>query len=123
MPPIFYQSSFRYLKRHPWQFGLAVIGVALGVTIVLSIDLTNASAQRSMGLAVQSVSGRSTHQIISDREYLPEETYRELKQKIGFRKAAPVLEGYAVLPEKPEQVFQLLGIDPFVDAPFRPYLQ
>jgi putative ABC transport system permease protein len=123
MPPILYQSSFRYLKRHPWQFGLAVLGVALGVTIVLSIDLTNASAQRSMELAVQSVSGRSTHQIISDREYLSEQIYRELKQKLGFRKAAPVLEGYVVWPEKPDQVFQLLGIDPFAEAPFRPYLQ
>ena len=123
MPPILYQSSFRYLKRHPWQFGLAVIGVALGVTIVLSIDLTNASAQRSMELAVQSVSGRSTHQIISNRDYLSEQTYRNLKQKLGFRKAAPVLEGYVVLPEKPDQVFQLLGIDPFAEAPFRPYLQ
>ncbi|MAH62663.1 MAG: permease, partial [SAR324 cluster bacterium] len=123
MPHILYHSSFRYLKRHPWQFGLAVLGVALGVAIVVSIDLTNASAQRSMELAVQSVSGRSTHQIISDREYLSQQTYRELKQKIGFIKAAPVLEGYAVLPEKPDQVYHLLGIDPFAEAPFRPYLQ
>ena len=123
MPSILYYSSLRYLKRHPLQFGLAVLGVALGVTVVVSIDLTNASAQRSMELAVQSVSGRSTHQIISDREYLTQQTYRELKQKIGFRKAAPILEGYVVLPEKPDLVYQLLGIDPFAEAPFRPYLQ
>jgi putative ABC transport system permease protein len=123
MSPILYQSSFRYLRRHPWQFGLAVLGVALGVTIVLSIDLTNASAQRSMELAVQSVSGRSTHQIISEGGGLPDRTYQKVKQKLGFRAAAPVLEGYVVLPEKPDQVFQLLGIDPFAEAPFRPYLQ
>ena len=38
--------------------------------------------------------------------------------KTGFRKVAPVLEGYVVLPEKPDQVFQLLGIDPFAGPHF-----
>ena len=109
MPPILYQSSFRYLKRHPWQFGLAVIGVALGVTIVLSIDLTNASAQRSMELAVQSVSGRSTHQIISDREYLPEETYRELKQKNWFQESSPCFRGLCSFARKTGSGVPVIG--------------
>jgi putative ABC transport system permease protein len=122
MPNTLYLSSLRYLLRHPWQFGLSVLGVALGVAIVLSIDLTNASAQRSMQLAVQSVSGRTTHQIVGGGLGLSEETYRDVRLA-GVRNAAPVLEGYVVLPQFPDQVFQLLGVDPFAEQPFRPYLR
>lgn len=123
MLPLLYRSSLRYLWHHPWQFGLSVLGVALGVAIVLSIDLTNASAQRSMELAVQSVSGRATHQLVAEDGELEEGLYRELRLQARHRLSAPVVEGYVVLPQWPEQVFQLLGIDPLAEAPFRPYVR
>ena len=41
------RSSVRYLLRHPGQLALAVAGVALGVAVVVSIDLANASASRA----------------------------------------------------------------------------
>jgi putative ABC transport system permease protein len=40
-------SSLRYLIGHPWQVGLAVLGVSLGVAVVVSIDLANQSAKRA----------------------------------------------------------------------------
>ena len=45
MTPILLKTSLRHLLRHPWQVGLAILGVALGVAVVVSIDLTNSSAQ------------------------------------------------------------------------------
>lgn len=47
LPPLLLAISVRYLIRHPLQFGLCVLGVALGVAVVVSIDLANASASRA----------------------------------------------------------------------------
>ena len=57
--PLLWRSSLRYLARHPWQFGLAVLGVALGVAVVVSIDLANASAGRAFTLSTEAVTGRA----------------------------------------------------------------
>jgi len=56
--------SLRYFLRHRAQAILAVIGIALGVAVVLAIDLASASAQRSFAQATEDVVGRATHQIV-----------------------------------------------------------
>ena len=34
--------GWRYLLRHPWQTGLMILGIALGVSVMVAIDLANA---------------------------------------------------------------------------------
>ena len=46
MTPLLLRASRRYLTRHPWQIGLAILGVALGVAVVVAVDLANGSALR-----------------------------------------------------------------------------
>jgi len=36
--PLVWRASLRHLLRHPWQTGLCVVGIALGVAVVLAID-------------------------------------------------------------------------------------
>ena len=135
MSSIIWLSSLRYLIRHPWQVGLSVLGVALGVAVVVSIDLANQSAKRAFSLSIEAVAGRATHSIVGGPGGLSEDVYRRLRLEAGFRKVAPVVEGYAYIPmgnpesPSPESLekisgrsFQLLGIDPFADVPFRSYL-
>lgn len=130
MSIVLWLSSFRYLIRHPWQVGLAVLGVSLGVAVVVSIDLANQSAKRAFALSTDAVSGRATHSIIGGPGGVPEDLYRRLRVEAGVRTIAPVVEGYAFLPaDGPQSLkgisgrrFRLLGIDPFAEAPFRPYL-
>ncbi len=119
------RSSLRYLLRHPWQFGLAVLGVALGVAVVVSIDLANASASRAFALSTEAVTGRATHQIVGGPDGLPDAVFRRLVLEAGIERAAPVVEDYVTVPPKPGQPFRtlhLLGVDPFSEAPFRAYL-
>ncbi len=119
------RSSLRYLLRHPWQFGLAVLGVALGVAVVVSINLANASASRAFALSSEAVTGRATHQVVGGPEGLPDATFRRLVLEAGIDRAAPVVEDYVTVPPKPGQPFRtlhLLGVDPFSEAPFRAYL-
>lgn len=115
-------SGLRHLLRHPWQLGLSVLGVALGVAIVVSIDLANQSAQRAFELSTEAVSGRATHQIVGGPTGLPESLYRTIRVDLGIRASAPVVEGDVVAPAHPGRVFHLLGVDPFAEEPFRNYL-
>ncbi|MCH8062331.1 MAG: ABC transporter permease, partial [Chloroflexi bacterium] len=122
MSAILWRSSLRYLIQHPWQVGLSILGVALGVAVVVSIDLANQSAKRSFNLSTDAVAGRATHHIVAGPSGLPEDVYTRLRVESGIRNIAPVVEGYATLPHMPGRTFRLLGIDPLAEAPFRSYL-
>ena len=123
-------SSFRYLAGHPWQTGLSILGVALGVAVVVAMDLANQSAKRAFNLSTDAVAGRSTHRIIGGPDGIPNELYRDLKIDAGIRDIAPAIEGYALIspdnePPASEHAgrrLQILGVDPFAEGPFRPYL-
>ena len=114
--------GLRHLGRHPWQVGLAVLGIALGVAVAVSIDLANESARRAFSLATQAVTGRATHQIVAGPSGLPDDLYRVLKVELGARQAAPVLSGDVAAADRPGRTFTVLGVDPFAEEPFRPYL-
>ena len=116
------------------------MGIALGVAVAVSIDLANASALRAFGLATEAVSGRATHQILGGPGGLPDDLYRRLRVELGVRRAAPIVEGDVALFAEPAgaastsgvgyemaigragRSLHLLGIDPFADSDFRPYL-
>ena len=114
--------ALRHLARHPWQLGLAVLGIALGVAVAVSIDLANESARRAFSLATEAVTGRATHQVLGGPSGIPDDFYRALRVDLGARLAAPVVAGDVAAPDFPGRTFALLGVDPFAEAPFRPYL-
>src|SRR5262245_16847967 len=117
-----WRASVRHLARHPWQIGLAIIGIALGVAVALSIDLANESARRSFALFAESVAGRATHQVVGGPSGVPESVYRMLRLKAGLRQSAPVVERHLAAPDFPGTAFHLMGVDPFAEAPFRSLL-
>ncbi|MFL6236674.1 MAG: ABC transporter permease, partial [Thermoanaerobaculia bacterium] len=122
---LLWRSSLRYLLRHPWQFGLAVVGVALGVAVVVSIGLANASARRAFTLSSEAVTGRATHQVVSGPGGIPDAAFQRLELEGGIEKAAPVVEGWVAVPPapgRPARTLHLLGVDPFSEGPFRSYL-
>ena len=116
-------SSARYIISRPWQTALSVLGITLGVAIVVAIDLGNQSAKHAFSLSSDAVSGKATHRIVGGPGGLPEDVYRELRLELGVRASAPVVEGYAYLPEETHDggALRILGIDPLADAQFRPY--
>src|SRR3989304_2999376 len=84
-----WRVSRRHLARHPWQIGLSVLGVALGVAVALSIDLANGSARRAFALATEAVTGRTTHQIVGGPIGLDETLYRTLRGARGAARRRP----------------------------------
>ncbi|HMS34444.1 MAG TPA: FtsX-like permease family protein [Ignavibacteria bacterium] len=116
------KSSLRYLLKHPWQFGLSILGIAMGVAIVVSIDIANYSSSKAFNLSLDAVAGKATHQIIGNSDGIPDSFYRSLRIDKGFRNIAPVIESYVSIPDSDRKVFKLLGVDIFAERPFRDYL-
>ena len=122
IPPGLWKVSLRYLLRHRWQSILMVFGIALGVAVVVAIDLANASAQRAFELSAQTLTGKATHQITGSPLGVPEQLYVDLKRSGWSQPITPVVQGYVSSTQLGGQPLQLLGIDPFSDAPFRDFL-
>ena len=118
---ILWRAGFRYLWRHPLQIMFAVLGVALGVAVVVAIDLANSSAERAFLLSADTLTGRTSHQIVGGPDGLPEQVYQQLRLSGQWRDTAPVVEGYATIPDRAGLVLRILGVDPFAEAPFRSY--
>ncbi len=99
-----------------------VVGVALGVAVMVAIDLANAAASRAFDLSTDAIAGRATHQVVGGPMGLDEAVYTRLRVEGGVRLAAPVVTDYVISPQLGNRPLQLLGVDPFAEAPFRSYL-
>ena len=124
LPGLLARASVRHLRRHPWQFGLAALGIAFGVALAVGIDVASASVRRSFAAATEAVSGRATHEVVGGPRGVPDGLYRRMRVELGLRSIAPFVGGAVTVPPArpgaPRVVLQLAGVDPFADAPVRP---
>lgn len=116
------RASLRYLTQHRLQLLLSILGVALGVAVVLSIDLAIQSARTGFRISAETVSGRATHVVTSDVGFIDESLLARLRIDEDVSASAPVVEGYATSTRLPGRALRVLGIDPFSEGPFRPYV-
>src|SRR5512142_641678 len=116
------KTALRDQVRRPWLTLLMIVSVALGVAVVVSVDLANASATRAFDLSTEAVVGKATHQILGGPSGIDETVYENLRVNQDYRLSAPVVEGYAGARELGGQTVHVLGIDLFAEAPFRSYL-
>lgn len=113
----------RHAWRRPAQSIFFIIGVGLGVAMIVAIDLANGAADRAFSLSTEAVAGKTTHQIVGGPSGLEEDIYISLRQQLGYRLSAPIVEGYVVAEELDMQPMRLLGVDSFAESPFRNYLE
>lgn len=116
------RSSLRHLKRHPWQALLSVVGIAIGVAVVVSIDIANQSAFKAFEESMDRVAGRATHYVDGGASGIPETVYPILRKEMGIRNCAPVVDGFVKVEVDPPRTFTLLGVDSFAERPFRGFL-
>lgn len=113
--------GLRYISRRLFQSILFIVGVALGVAIVIAIDLANGSATRAFSLSTESVTGRATHQIVGSADGISSDIYTAIRLDAGIRNSAPIISDLVRAVDVP-QPLRLLGVDPFAEPPFRNYL-
>jgi len=118
------RAGRRYLLRHPWLLVLSVLGVALGVAVVVAVDLANTSAMHAFESASRALTGRATDRIVGGPRGVDQSIYRRLRLAPDMVPIAPVIEGHVTVvgPHgKNGRVLRVLGIDPLAEAPFRGY--
>jgi len=115
------KTGLRDSLRRPWLTALLVVSVAIGVAVVVAIDMANESATRAFNLSTEAVVGRATHEIVGGPAGIDDTVYRDLRVKYAYRLSAPIVEGYAGALEMGRQTIHVLGVDPLAEAPFRSY--
>ncbi len=112
MNTLFGKASRNFLLQHPWQLTLAIIGIALGVAVVISIDLAMESSLRSFRLAEKIFSGKVSHRIIAASGRLDEKLYTRLRVEQGVENVSPVVQDDVRIVRNGERSVKLYGIDP-----------
>ena len=104
------RASWRDLVRRPAHFALAVTGVALGVAVVLGIELSISGARSSFEESARAVSGDVTHQVLGGTRGVPRRLAAVLEERVGRGgEARAVVEGRALIDGGTP--LRLLGVD------------
>ncbi len=112
-------TAIRHLVRQPWQTWLSILGIALGVAVIVAVDLANQSARSAFLLSAESLTGKATHQIVANgTQGIAESYYRRLRMERHLRASAPIVEGQA---RSEIETLQLVGIDPLAEGSFRAF--
>jgi putative ABC transport system permease protein len=119
--------NFRHLRRKPLETFLCLLGIALGVAVMVGIDLANQNALQSFRHSVEAVTGKTTHQISGGPAGIPDSLAVAILSRADLQ-ATPILEYHAGMwlrasatDSAKQEALHLLAIDPLTDANFRDY--
>jgi putative ABC transport system permease protein len=117
----------RFILRHLWREKArsvaTVTGIALGIAVVLAIQMTNASSLRGFEKAIETVSGRTSLEIVGSGLGLEEERVAALGWLRDYGQVAPIVEGEAEArgTDGRRETLRVLGVDILRDRSFREY--
>ena len=94
-------------------FALNLLGVALGVASVISIQIINLNALGAFEGSIQAVSGSADVTIVGSGPYLPEEVYPEVLATEGVRAAWPLYRVDVALAQREGFTLEVIGVDVF----------
>jgi len=113
----------RRLIREPLRSATTAIGIALGVAVIVAIQLTNASSLAGFQTALDTVSGQTSLEVVGAGLGVNEARLQELGWLREYGDVAPVIEGDVAWRQtgRPTETLRVLGIDILRDRPFREY--
>ena len=107
------------LRENSGRFVLAVLGVAFGVALGVSVHLVNASALNEFKLAIQSLSGAADLVIRVPRAGFDESVYPQIARLPQVEAASPAIEGEAQIAGRTDTL-TIIGLDPFRASQVQP---
>jgi putative ABC transport system permease protein len=113
--------TLRHLRLNKLRASLSVIGIALGVSVFVSVQIAIHTAIESFNSTVDHVSGKANLQVTSFGRGFPEETFLKVKKVPGIKAATPVIQFVSKIDDPMGEPLYLLGIDIFSDQKFRDY--
>jgi putative ABC transport system permease protein len=106
---LFYRLMVRPLFREPVRMALTVFAIALGVAVVLAIDLAGTAATGSFRASTETLAGDNDLEVIATGG-VPESVVGTLATLPYPMRSTPRIEDYAVLVER-KQTLALIGLD------------
>jgi putative ABC transport system permease protein len=125
---LFRQFIVRQLLQERARTLTTIVGIALGVGVIVAIQLTNAASIRGFSTALETVAGKAAIEIVGtggiDERLLP-----ELGWLREFGTASPVIEGEMAIvagelarPARRVEALKVLGVDILRDLTLREYV-
>lgn len=122
---LFRYFSFRYLLLHPFRTFLTFLGVALGISLFLSINLINDATKRSLAENIESMTGKADLTITSDGMGFEETVVPKIQAVAGVKQIVPLTINTAYLNSAKDKSNRgsvvFLGIDLLKDSAVREY--
>jgi putative ABC transport system permease protein len=114
-----------FVRLHPLRASVAVLAIALGVTLGYAVHLINASALSEFEAAVRQVTGQADAAIVGPRDGFDERVFERLLTAPIVALASPTLEIDAALAEPARlrgRTLTIVGVDLFSAARIAPQL-
>ena len=106
---VLFRLIVRPMAEDPVRALLTVAAVALGVAVIVAVDLASEASMGSFRSSLESLEGSASYEI-TQVGGIPETVYGELVRLPEPLAFSPRIEGFALLPETGEQV-PLFGVD------------
>jgi len=111
---IFYRLIVRPLFREPVRTSLTLLAIALGVAVVLAIDLAGTAAAGSFRSSMETLAGDNDLEIVTAGG-VPENVVGTLEALPYPLRITPRIEDYAIVAER-KQTLPLIGVDLVAEA-------
>src|SRR5262245_56254252 len=120
---LFRRFVVRHLLQERLRTTVTVLGIALGVGVVVAIQLANASSVAGFAAALETVSGKTSLEIVGVGPDFDELALNELGWLRAYGDVSPVVEGDAMArgPNGPAEAVRVLGVDILHDRSLREY--
>ncbi|MBM4340204.1 MAG: FtsX-like permease family protein [Deltaproteobacteria bacterium] len=111
----------KHLALNKGRTFLSIVGICLGVSVFVSVQMAIHTAIEAFNDSVDHVSGKAQLQVTSSGRGFPEEFYLKVKKVAGIKAATPIIQFISKIDQPVGEPLYLLGIDIFSDQPFRDY--
>jgi putative ABC transport system permease protein len=114
--------GLRQLRARPGRTALAFAGIALGVALVLAIQLINRATLAALRQTVEDSAGRAQLQVVAASDAgLPEDVLEQVRATPGVSLAVPLVEGAAFVADGQGESLAIFGVDLGDEAAVRSY--
>lgn len=113
--------SLKRVRLQKAQSFMAVSGICLGVSAIISIGIINRSVLASFEDSINRVTGRAVLQVTGPQSGFPEAMLERVQAVPGVEYAVPVIDTHGILYGGKERAIMILGVDVLQDNQIRDY--
>ena len=123
MAPLVFKAFSRHLTKHPWQLGLAMLGIMVGVAVIVAIRLTQHSAFEAFDAATRTTVGHASHRVVGSSGWVGHAAYQHIAMTFPAMPMTPVINQRVTLLGHTRRTLELIGVDPISRTQITPGLR